>query len=91
MELSDINLLNKDRFIEGVPHEWFTYLRKNAPIYFHPEGDGGKGFWVFSKYDDVVAIGRDAKRFSSDQATRRRGRHIEDMLDAARLAGRTAS
>jgi len=66
MDLSDIDLLNRDRFIEGIPHEWFTYLRRNAPIYHHPEPDG-PGFWVFSKYDDVVAIGRDAKHFSSDQ------------------------
>ncbi len=66
MDLSDIDLLNRDRFIEGIPHEWFTYLRRNAPIYHHPE-PAGPGFWVFSKYDDVVAIGRDAKRFSSDQ------------------------
>ncbi len=38
------------------------------------------GSRVFSKYDDVVAIGRDAKRFSSDQ---NRGGvvQIEDMLD----------
>ncbi|HET6812295.1 MAG TPA: cytochrome P450 [Acidimicrobiales bacterium] len=67
MELSDIDLLDRDRFTEGVPHEWFTYLRKNAPIYRHPEPDG-PGFWVFTKHEDVVAIGRDAKHFSSDQA-----------------------
>jgi cholest-4-en-3-one 26-monooxygenase len=67
MDLSDINLLDLDRFTEGVPHEWFTYLRHNAPIYHHPEPNG-RGFWVFSKYEDVVAIGRDAKHFSSDQA-----------------------
>jgi cholest-4-en-3-one 26-monooxygenase len=66
MELSDINLLDRDRFTDGVPHDWFTYLRKNAPIYRHPEPDG-PGFWVFTKHDDVVAIGRDAKHFSSDQ------------------------
>jgi cholest-4-en-3-one 26-monooxygenase len=67
MQLSDINLLDRDRFTEGVPHDWFTYLRHNAPIYHHPEPEG-PGFWVFTKYDDVVAIGRDAKHFSSDQA-----------------------
>ena len=79
MELSDIDLLNRDRFIEGIPHEWFTYLRKNAPIHHFPEPHG-PGYWVFSKYDDVVAIGRDAKRFSSDQ---RRGGvvGIEEMPD----------
>jgi cholest-4-en-3-one 26-monooxygenase len=66
MELSDINLLDRDRFAEGVPHEWFTWLRANAPIFKHPE-PGGPGFWVVTKYDDVVAVGRDAQTFSSDQ------------------------
>lgn len=80
MDLSDIDLLDRDRFTRGIPHEWFTYLRANAPIHHHPE-PAGPGFWVFSKYDDVVAIGRDAKRFSSDQ---RRGGVVglEDIPDA---------
>jgi cholest-4-en-3-one 26-monooxygenase len=66
MELSDINLLDRDRYTQGIPHEWFTYLRANAPIFHHPEPNG-PGFWVFTKHDDVTAIGRDAKHFSSDQ------------------------
>jgi cholest-4-en-3-one 26-monooxygenase len=66
MELSEIDLLDMDRFTGGIPHEWFTYLRANAPIYHHPE-PAGPGFWVFTKHEDVVAIGRDAKHFSSDQ------------------------
>ena len=28
MQLSDIDLLDRDRFTQGVPHEWFTYLRQ---------------------------------------------------------------
>ena len=63
-DLSDIDLLDRDRYVEGVPHEWFTRLRQHAPIYRHPEPNG-PGFWVFSKYDDVAAIGRDAGTFSS--------------------------
>ena len=66
MELSDINLLDRDKFTQGVPHEWFTYLRANAPVYKHPEPDG-PGFWVITKYDDVVAVGRDGATYSSDQ------------------------
>jgi cholest-4-en-3-one 26-monooxygenase len=67
MELTDIDLLDRDVFTKGVPHEWFTYLRKNAPIYHHPEPDGGPGFWVITKYKDVYAVGRDAHTYSSDQ------------------------
>ena len=66
MELTDIDLLDRDVFTKGVPHEWFTYLRKNAPIYHHPEPDG-PGFWVITKYKDVYAVGRDAHTYSSDQ------------------------
>jgi cholest-4-en-3-one 26-monooxygenase len=66
MELSDINLLDRDAFTNGVPHEWFTYLRANAPVYKHAEPDG-PGFWVITKYDDVVTVGRDGATYSSDQ------------------------
>ncbi len=66
MDLSDIDLLDRDRFTQGVPHEWFTYLRNNAPVYKHPEPDG-PGFWVITKYDDVVTVGRDGATYSSDQ------------------------
>jgi cholest-4-en-3-one 26-monooxygenase len=66
MDLSDIDLLDRDRFTQGVPHDWFTYLRNNAPVYKHPEPNG-PGFWVVTKYDDVVAVGRDGGTYSSDQ------------------------
>jgi len=66
MQLSDIDLLSRDAFLDGPPHEWFTFLRANAPVYRHPEPDG-PGFWVITKYDDVVAVNRNAKTFSSDQ------------------------
>ena len=68
MDLSQINLLDPDRFVEGVPHEWFTYLRQHAPVYRHPEPKGGPGFWVVTRYDDVVAINRDGQTFSSEQS-----------------------
>jgi cholest-4-en-3-one 26-monooxygenase len=66
MELSDIDLLDRDAFLDGPPHDWFTFLRKNAPVYRHPE-PYGDGFWVVTKYDDVVTVNRNAKTFSSDQ------------------------
>jgi len=66
MQLSDIDLLDRDRFTQGIPHEWFTYLRKEAPVFKHPEPDG-PGFWVVTKYADVVTVGRDGTTYSSDQ------------------------
>ncbi len=66
MQLADIDLLDRDIFTQGVPHDWFTYLRANDPVYRHPEPDG-PGFWVVTKYADVYAVGRDAATFSSEQ------------------------
>jgi cholest-4-en-3-one 26-monooxygenase len=84
VELSDINLLDRDVFTKGVPHEWFTYLRANAPVYRHPEPNG-PGFWVITKHDDVVHVGRDGHLFSSDQ---RKGGvvMIEELPEAERRA-----
>jgi len=68
VDLSQINLLDQDRFVQGVPHEWFTYLREHAPFYRHPEPANGPGFWVVTRYDDVVAINRDGVSFSSEES-----------------------
>lgn len=65
MREEDINLLDLDVFAQGMPHEWFTWLRKNAPIYHHGESDG-PGFWVLSKYQDIVDVSRRPQLFSSD-------------------------
>ena len=28
---TEIDLLDRDRFTEGIPHEWFTWLRAERP------------------------------------------------------------
>jgi cholest-4-en-3-one 26-monooxygenase len=70
--LADINLWDKDRFVEGVPHDWFETLRREAPVYWHrgdPSFDGAQGgagpFWCVTGYDDVVTVNRDNATFSS--------------------------
>jgi cholest-4-en-3-one 26-monooxygenase len=63
----DINLLDRDRFAESIPHDWFTWLRANDPVHFHDEPDG-PGFWVISKHADIIQVNRDAATFSSDGA-----------------------
>jgi cholest-4-en-3-one 26-monooxygenase len=65
MQLEDINLLDRDVFANGVPHEWFTYLREHHPVFLHPEPHG-PGFWVVSKYADVQTVSRDPVTYSSD-------------------------
>ncbi|HEY7948581.1 MAG TPA: cytochrome P450 [Acidimicrobiales bacterium] len=64
MELSEIDLTDAGTFIDAVPHEWFSYLRKNAPVWWHEETDG-PGFWCVTKYDDCVAVNREYEIYSS--------------------------
>ena len=56
MQLSDIDLTDMDRFQDAFPHEWFTYLRQEQPLWFHPPTDtegNENGFWVATKYEEV--------------------------------------
>jgi cholest-4-en-3-one 26-monooxygenase len=67
VDFGEINLLDPLVFENKVPHEWFTHLRHDAPVYRHPE-PGGPGFWVITRYDDVVEVGRDGVTYSSEQS-----------------------
>jgi hypothetical protein len=64
--LADVNLIDLDIFVQGVPHEAFKLLRREAPVFFHPEPDG-PGFWALTKYEDVVTVSLDSGTFSSAQ------------------------
>ena len=64
MELSEVDLYDADNFVDGVPHEMFATLRREAPVYAHPRPDGSH-FWCVTRHADVVTVNRDAKTFSS--------------------------
>jgi cytochrome P450 len=59
-----IDLLSAASFANGQPHQQFRWLRRNAPVYWHPEPHG-RGFWAVTRYHDVRAVGRDPKTYSS--------------------------
>ncbi|MEW6272204.1 MAG: cytochrome P450 [Thermodesulfobacteriota bacterium] len=64
MELADVDLVNPDIWIEGVPHEAFRLLRRRAPVFWQ-EMPGHRGFWAITRYEDVVTVSKDAATFSS--------------------------
>jgi cholest-4-en-3-one 26-monooxygenase len=72
MRLADVDLLDPETFVAGVPHDVFHVMRKEAPVYFHKEKDG-PGYFCVTKYEDVVAISKDPHTFSS-----KRGTNIQD-------------
>jgi cholest-4-en-3-one 26-monooxygenase len=79
MKLTDVDLNDLDLFERRVPHEMFRLLRREAPVYRHPEPDG-PGFWAITKYADVKAISKNPGLFSSErQGTLLRDPRPEDL------------
>ncbi|HVX17762.1 MAG TPA: cytochrome P450 [Acidimicrobiales bacterium] len=68
MQLTDIDIYDPDAFVDGVPHEQFALLRREAPVYWHPHPDG-TGYWAVTRHADIVKVNRDAATFSSWQGT----------------------
>jgi len=80
----DIDLTDLDRFAAGFPHHVFDELRRETPVWFHPptaHTPGGEGFWVLSRYADIVNAAADAATYSSETGGDREagGTTLEDM------------
>lgn len=64
--LGDIDLVEPDNYLEGVPHEWFTRLRDEAPVVWHPEDAPNHGFWAVTRFDDLATVHMDWETYSSE-------------------------
>ena len=89
-----VDLSDHASFRDGFPHEFFTWLRDNAPVWWHeptPVTPDGEGFWVVSRYDDVMAVLRDPDTYSSERggARERGGTAIKDERQIGELLNLT--
>ncbi|MEX2268301.1 MAG: cytochrome P450 [Acidimicrobiia bacterium] len=68
LTLADVDLTNLDTFVQGVPHDQFDLLRREAPVYFHPEMEDSQfsGFWCITRRDDLRQVSHDWERASSE-------------------------
>ncbi|MFK7896663.1 MAG: cytochrome P450 [Myxococcota bacterium] len=70
VQLDEIDLTQAELYRNGFPHDVFSTLRKEAPVWRHPQVDGleqtnGRDFWVLSRYEDIKTVNRDAETFLS--------------------------
>jgi len=85
VDRAEVDLTDLDRFVDGFPHDVFACLRADAPVWWHEPTEhtpGDEGFWVVSRYDDVLAVATDAASFSTDGSLVRPtggGTLIEDL------------
>lgn len=67
MHLENIDILEPTQYATAVPHDQYTVLRHEAPVFWHKEPDSARGgYWALTKYDDIVDVSKNAKLFSSE-------------------------
>jgi len=64
--LDEINFWDLEMFTAGDPHQAWTLLRAEAPVWRH-DRPGGEPFWCVTRYDDARAVLGDAHLFSSER------------------------
>ena len=75
--LADIDLTDLDRWVEGVPYEWFAFLRREAPCFWQDEPRGGL---VVARLDRQAVMELYAMReVLEGTAARLCARHASDM------------
>jgi cytochrome P450 len=86
-DLDSVDLADPTVWDDGPPYGLFARMQREAPAHFSPQRnlpDEG-GFWSITRFDDVRAVSRDHRTFSSE----RRGIfHMDDIgvpLDMQRL------
>lgn len=87
LNLDSVDLADPTVWDDGPPYELFARMQREDPVHFSPQRnlpDEG-GFWSITRYDDVRAVSRDHRTFSSEK----RGIfHMDDIgvpLDLQRL------
>ncbi|MER7786610.1 cytochrome P450 [Streptomyces sp. NPDC097640] len=76
------DLADPRTFIDvDLPAMW-RELRAEAPVHWNPPAEDRPGFWAISRYDDVLAVYKDNKRFTSEK-----GNVLSTLLQGGDSAG----
>ncbi|MFR9673723.1 cytochrome P450 [Streptomyces sp. TR06-5] len=66
-ELSTVDLTDPRTFEDNDLSAYWRHLRTEEPLYWHPGSGGRPGFWVISRYADVMALYKDNKQLTSEK------------------------
>lgn len=73
------DLTSHDTFTEGPPHNTFARLRREDPLHWTEYADG-EDFWLVTRHEDISAMNRDTKRFSSARGIRMEDQSYEEYM-----------
>ncbi|MFE7231396.1 cytochrome P450 [Streptomyces sp. NPDC002405] len=66
-DVSTVDLTDPRTFEENDLREYWRRLRTTRPLHWHPPTGDAPGFWVISRYADVMALYKDNKRLTSER------------------------
>ncbi|MGZ4713733.1 MAG: cytochrome P450 [Acidimicrobiia bacterium] len=76
-----VQLDDPTTYLAGPPHDFFDHLRRDEPVHWHASPNYPPGFWVVTKYADVIGVERDVKTFSSARG----GALLDDQTEGTEL------
>ncbi len=62
-----VDLGDPKTFADSDLGEFWRTVRDTAPVHWNPPASGRRGFWVLSRYDDIMATYRDDVNFTSER------------------------
>jgi cytochrome P450 len=82
VELDSIDIRDPETYAQQVPHALFAKLRREDPVHWHLEPDGGPGFWAVTRHSEIAFVHRHPDLFSSARG------HVflEDLTEEQRVA-----
>jgi cytochrome P450 len=63
----DADIVDPDTYVRGVPHATFRRLRRDDPVSWWDEHDGGSGFWAVTRHADLLHVSKNHELFSNAQ------------------------
>ncbi len=67
--LDQVDLADLGAFERNEAWGMFETLRREDPVHWTEEHDGGSGFWAITRYEDIEAIDKDSETFTSTKFT----------------------
>ena len=71
---TNLDIYDPDRYVDGVPHDVFDYLRVHQPVFWQDMPDE-PGYWAVLKHADVVEVARQPNLYSASEG----GVVLEDL------------
>lgn len=73
------DLTSHDTFVDGAPHNTFARLRRDDPLHWTEYADG-QDFWSVTRHEDISAMNKNTKVFSSARGIRMEDQSYEEYL-----------